>query len=230
MILDEFKNKFQLSVDKCSEVRYYINNVLWKNMKNAKKAFSTIFGMDPSWYSALNDAYHYRNGGYPFPDSPPRYQDAANRLAKMFLTLKFADMEEMVNKYLRVNYGLELVEVNPVNAIKRQDNLTEEKINGFIKEDPNIPLNMEQSDKELFKNMLEYMDNLQTDICQNSNFIKRDKFKELKDEFPDVIKKGHFLTSVGLGAIKLKNEDKFKKKKNVKKEYNETEIELIDLV
>ena len=66
----------------------------------------------------MNQYFHYKGGGYPRENSPPRYADAADKLANMFIGAEYIGEGSVINKYLEKEFGLKLVHTTPLAPLK----------------------------------------------------------------------------------------------------------------
>lgn len=220
-----FDETFKQVVETCAETRHEINSVLWKRMGAIQSAMAILFGKEKKWYAELNNAYHYREGGYPGPNSAPRHESAADKVAIMFLVLEKAGHEGLVADYLRNAYGLQLTRVSDEHAVTR---LSRPDLDAL--KDLEVDVDLTLSDDALYKYLLDVMDNLQTEICQKADSIKIDSFEGLKEAFPEKkLEKGRFVRTVNAKALEHKSFDKAEAKKEKMQAQNELENELLDL-
>lgn len=221
-----FHESFKEVVDTCAHIRYDISSVLSKRLSKIQEAFTVLYGKDKSWYKSLNNAYHYRHGGYPSESSSPKYETVAEKLGQMFCTLEYVGMEDMINNYLRRHFGVVLQRVEDTQKIVRLSNPDMEAF-----EKTGLSIDLDLDDVELYKNLLERMDSTQSEICEKSDSIKIDSFEGLADSFPNAgLSKSTFVRAVNTKALEYKDTEKAESKKEKLQAQNELENELLDVV
>lgn len=212
-----------------ASIRFDLNQIEWKAMNKIQTILREILDEDHQTIRALNDCYHYKDGGYPNPDSPPRSENAVDRLAKMFKYVNMLGDGEMINTYMRQKYGMEIVVVNKDQNQLLALNLEKEKKLNKLQADLGTDVDFSARPIEVVRQFVQIMDAQQGVICRKSNSIKNDLFGELDLIHPKKVKKGDFLTSVSMAAQELKKADSGKKAKAKLIEKNEILQEVLDV-
>ena len=182
-------------------------------MNKIQRLFVDRFGIPLKQAAGLNQFYHYKNGGYPSEDSPPRYKQAAEKLGYMFLGAECIGEENLINDYLESEFGLKLtrVDAKPVLKVKPETKKSKTlfKLSGVSARIQKIT-----APKKLFRALLEEMDNIQVNICQMSDKIKYVHFAKVKKQLNSAAyKKSTFFKGVAAEAAVIRSTIKGKKKK-----------------
>lgn len=204
-IRDTFATAGQLRVD--------LNSIWWKKMNKIQRLFVALYGIPLKQASGLNQFYHYKNGGYPNEDSPPRYKAAAEKLAYMFLGAECIGEEHLINEYLEKEFGIKLTRTSAKPPLKlKKFNARIEKL--FVESGVPAVLKKLTDPKKLFKKLLCEMDAIQVKICQMSDTIKYVHFSKVKKQLNNEnYKKGSFFKGVAAEAASIRSATKGKIKK-----------------
>lgn len=108
----------------------------------------------------LVDMYHYRNGGYPNPESLPKNFELVKNFALFIKYMSFVGFEDLFKGYLQ-SFGLEVKILEEVKDFQ-------------VKEDLSFKSHLNQT-------ILDCSD-IQSEICSRSNQIKRDISQEISKE------------------------------------------------
>ena len=194
--------RIQKVLDKCGATRHELNTVHWRKMRGIQRAFSKMLDVPKKVSGGLNQYFHYKNGGYPSENSPPRYEDAAEKLANMFIGAEFIDESEVINRFLEKKFGLKLVRVRHAAKLKRKAlaPLEQRKL-----QDMGIShLEEIKDDKKLFSELHKIMDETQCNICQLSDSIKYTGFAQVEKKMKG-LRKSSFIRLVGTKAAGIKS-------------------------
>jgi hypothetical protein len=74
-------------LNECAGIRQTIDTVLWPKLHGYGDAFCYLTGEDPRTFKTLLDMWHYRNGGWPKPTTPPRFWSIINGFVRTYDTL-----------------------------------------------------------------------------------------------------------------------------------------------
>jgi hypothetical protein len=195
-------NKIKEIIENCGNIRVELNTVHWHRMNKIQRVFSTVFDIPIKTAAGLNQYFHYKNGGYPKADSPPRYVDASDKLAYMFIGAEFIGEDIVINEYLEKKHGIKLVRIKQPMPLKI--NLTK-KANKFIESAQVIHLKKIKNPNKFFNELLYIMNDVQTKICQMSDEIKYTQFEKVKLKH---LKKSSFIKAVITKAASLRSQQR----------------------
>jgi len=69
---EQLDEDFVTLLDECADLRHELDSVLWQKMRVAGNAFCYLTKEPYGTFKELLDLWHYRNGGWPKPTTPPR--------------------------------------------------------------------------------------------------------------------------------------------------------------
>lgn len=196
-------------------IRKDLNTSEWPRIKSMFKVFEQLFGESWKDIRAVVDAYHYRNGGYPNETSPPRHHSSADKIARMYRYLEILGDAEMVNSYLRENYGIEFHVVDKQKAgIKPiPSGVWHSEEFKKILEESCIQIDPTMTETEILRKVVDAGDAQQSQICTMSNAIKRDLYEKVK-ALDSNITKGAFTKTVVMKAKEMVKPEKALKEKH----------------
>jgi hypothetical protein len=191
-------------IDDCGNIRVTLNQVHWRRMHCIQRTYARLFGISVKVAAGLNQYFHYKGGGYPRENSPPRYADAADKLANMFIGADYIGEGHVINKYLERNFGLKLVRTKaapPLKMRKITKDLNKNFVAGKLEHLKGIT-----DPQEMFIALLHEMDATQGTICQMSDQIKYAGFASASKQMKSgKLKKSSFLKIVGTKAASIRS-------------------------
>lgn len=224
-----FESMLKQTVEKSAETRYKLNEYHWPKLNGIQKVMAEVFHIPLSWVKNLHQAWYYKNGGYPGPDSPPRFDPPTRKMAEMYVMLNHIGKGHYIENVLS-DYGLKLEIVEPT---KFEFSLTDldDKFSKWLDESElDINFNSPLSDEEIFDYFLEAMEEVQADICGMADSIKIDAYNDINIKFPKKLKKNKFLNVVKIKAQSKKDNIKALKSKDETQEMNDNENHSLDVV
>lgn len=187
------KESFIEKLAKGVEIRTYIQDTLRAVYNVYKKCFQKVSGEDAKILKHLVDMYHYAGGGYPNENSQAKHEELMDRFAWFVKYFEFMGMRDtFVDKYLLEQHGIKVSAASKIQNFK----LTQGQINYCKRQlgDNCIKMELGIDFKEFLKQILLYCDQVQGQICDQSNEIKRDLAPAVEEEC--VIKRGDFTSAV----------------------------------
>lgn len=181
---------FNEKLEEATEIRTHIQDDLRKRYNSLKLMYAAFTGKKGKVLKNVVDMYHYRYGGYPNDTSLPKHQELIENFAEMVLHFDFIGFSKIYKDELK-KYGITLT-VNPDNAIKNvpvvEDALEVLQETGLLAGVKNPMF------KEAVKAFVLTCDEIQGEICGQSNIIKKELAVQVKEECE--IEKGDFTGSV----------------------------------
>lgn len=215
-------------VDEASDIRIDINKK-WKIIHGLKDIYGLFFKVDKSDIKYFKNAYDfikYLGGGWPSKNSKGRMEehlDALGHVFRMFSLTKGHD--NIINKYLREKYGLELTVIDKQKALFHDYDFSQKEKDGIKKLCEKHLIDVSKLDVTsrvtLLNTMLSLGVEIQNDICKHADIIKLNLAHEAKSECK--IYKRNFLETVKLGVKR-----KTAKAKSFEKLLANTQTEKID--
>jgi cell fate (sporulation/competence/biofilm development) regulator YmcA (YheA/YmcA/DUF963 family) len=195
-------------IEKCGKIRVELNSVHWRRMNKIQRVFATVFDIPIKTAAGLNQYFHYKDGGYPKPDSPPRYADASDKLAHMFIGAEFIGEGNTINEYLEKNFGLKLVRVREPKALKLRFT---DRAKNLMAAANVMHLQKIKKPIQFFRTLLDEMNDTQTTICQMSDEIKYTQYEKVQRKH---LKKSSFIKAVNTKAASIRSRKKGSINKN----------------
>jgi hypothetical protein len=190
-------------LEEAALIRKELNEVEWKRMGKVQELFELMFDKPKEHMRRINDAYYYINGGYPSPNSDPRWKTAAKALGAMFFYMEAMGDPEVINNFLQKEFGLKLVVVEKRELkFKTANQANKAKIAKLAKE-LKIPLKDSTKPLDALRMLKDEAGAIQSVICQGSNKIKRTIYNQVK-AVTDV-RVGDFQKTVAVRVAKLKS-------------------------
>lgn len=210
---------FNEKLEEATEIRIYIQDELRSKYNEYKLLFKSFTGDEGKVLKHIVDMYHYRDGGYPNPNSPPKHQELIRLFAQMVKYFDLIGFSEIYQEELK-KHGI-TVKVNPSYKIpdvevvaEAADTFEEMGLLQYLGKDYEyLPIMY----GEAVKAFVLVCDGIQGEICSNSNVIK----KELA---PDVetncfIRKGDFTQTVMVNYQKKSKKITKGKVKRLKRDF-----------
>jgi len=199
-------------IDEGKEIRREIQEVHRKKYNALKVLFSEVSGEeDKNLIKFITDMVHYRNGGYPKPNSKPKHHDVLNHFINLYKWMSFIGREKQyVTDYLK-EHGITVTLDKPIEntSIESHKILIENS-------EPDTFFTTDAADLRQFtEDMLEVTDDLQGTICKLADSIKIDLASSVTAKG---VKKGHFIDAVNFSY----NADKDRKEINNEKRKTKT--------
>jgi hypothetical protein len=208
------ENLYVNQVDKCSKVRYEINEDLYKKgMNPLQKIAFYLVGIETHDYKLIHDMNYYK-GGYPKEETPPKLHTFLNKFIVVVKWFQFMGWFEKIDKYLR-EAGISIVITMPIEdgEIFQDYKGNSKDSKKFIKAWSRIY--PEQEPETKFKTVRAVMDeclersyDIQKDICDLADSIKIDAAGNVESECE--ILKPHFMKAVVLKYKENKNAERGK--------------------
>lgn len=162
--------------------------------------FESFTGQPGKVLKHLVDMYHYRKGGYPNESSPPKHQELIERFAWMVLWFDFIGLSHLYKDELKA-FGITVI-VSPEYKIKDAP-IAEEAMEVFA-EMPEFMHYLAENKKQTFKQAIRAFlflcDEIQGQICSNSNVIKKQIGPAVEENCD--IRKGDFSSAVMVNYTK----------------------------
>jgi len=187
MIQEEIKDTFNESV----ELRERIQNELREDQKNLKKLVEIISNdsISGNEFNNVVNMYHYREGGYPSPNSKPRHVEFVKKFVSLYKILNFLELDDFLCMEL---YGASVVIHEPIEDFTISgDSLETIKERGYTA----------TTFKEFLTEALLRGDHILTSVCNCADIIK-EKAKEIEETAN--IKKKHYGSAV-MTEVKRRN-------------------------
>jgi hypothetical protein len=197
---------YKKQVDESAQTRYELNEVLWKEMKDAGLIFENFFKDKMKVFFNIKNMLYYKAGVYPSENSPARLDTLMHQVRDTVVYLDYLglnhEFEEFTRKYgLTISLQKEKLESEEINI----DEKLFELWNNLFHEDFDRKL----SRKEILQKLVNHCMTLQGEICATANTIKKDAAKSV--EIENGIKKKNFIRAVKIGYKHLKSAEKGRK-------------------
>jgi hypothetical protein len=199
-------------IDDCGNIRVTLNQVHWRRMNCIQRTYSKLFGISIKAAAGLNQYFHYKDGGYPRDNSPPRYADAADKIANMFIGADYIGESDVINKHLERKFGLKLVRTKAAPPLKMRK-ITKDLNKNFVAAKIEH-LKGITDPQEMFMALLQEMDSTQITICQLSDKIKYAGYANASQQIKSgKLKKSSFLKIIGAKAASIRSRVKGSQRK-----------------
>lgn len=209
--------KFNEHLEQATEIRTDIQDNLRVAYNSFKLMFEGLTGQKGKVLKHVVDMYHYRNGGYPSPNSAPKHQELIEKFALMVHWFNLIGFSKLYKDGLQA-YGITDISIDP--AYKIQDTpLNEEMLEIVDGADfgTHWPKNNDITFRQTIKAFVLACDEIQGAICSQSNVIKND-LAPLVEQACE-IKKGDFTSSVMVNYQKTTDKITKRKVKNMQKTF-----------
>ena len=190
-------------VDECANTRTELDTVLHPQMRALKNAFGILFasaGYAPADFKKLNDMVYYQ-GGYPNPTSEPKEVDLANLVA-VVLKLEFMIGCDRFSKLLAYR-GIK-INIDSEFPNSEYDDLNSDDLEAIDNEfkAADIVTGVPSDRYDALNDLVNRGQELQREICQKANTIKKAAAAEVKERFE--IKKPNFIRTVKLASVGIR--------------------------
>jgi len=209
---------FNTKLEEATEIRTHIQDDLRTRYTEFKNLFESFTGEKSKVLKHLVDMYHYRNGGYPNENSAPKHVELIERFAWMVCWFSFVGLQNQYKVEL-AKYG---ISVTIQDGFKVQDSEVAPEALEVLLEQPELaifmPDNRPRNLKQAIRAFIFACDEIQGEICANSNTIKKEIAPEIEQNCE--INKGDFTSSVMVNYQKTTDRVTKKKVERLQKNLN----------
>jgi len=191
---ENFEEAYKSVVNECSTVRIRIDEN-WDMLRKYRDLFCNLYGLSKEQFMLLHRANYYGSFDGTEAGKPAQLMSLIQKFAETVKTLRAFDLTTDLDMWLE-EYGIK-VDCDPVSydlvELNRPANIA--KLARYLVVEPEtITVDSETISKLILNKTRE----LQSSICADADFIKKDTAKEVKTEFQ--IEPPHFVNAVRIDA------------------------------